>query len=159
MPFVTVKQVSVRAQPIDVSDHTRVFKGDDCIVNKEAGSVRGVEDMVVCVLRTSASEVRRGEGAGMKWHRVNWGTLFSYTFNTCLIFNNFEGDVGGCLCLPLLVDKDEGILASVGGVELLPTLTQMLGVLHDDLWFIRREGVRFRPRGDAVKEGDCRRDR
>jgi hypothetical protein len=35
----------------------------------------------------------------------------------------------------------------------------MLGVLCDDLWFVRREGVGLRPGGDAVKERNSGRDR
>ena len=61
--------------------------------------------------------------------------------------------------MPLLVDEDEGVLTGVCRVELLPTLTRMLGVLCDDLWLIRREGVRLRSRGDAVKERDSGGDR
>ena len=121
--------------------------------------MRGVENVMVHVLRTRAGVVRGREGASVEWHGVNWSTLLSCTFNTYFILYHLEGDVGSRFCLPLLVDKDEGVLTGVGRVELLPTLTQMLGVLCDDLWLVRREGIGFRPRGDAVKEGNCGRDR
>ena len=146
-------------EPVDVRNHTRVFEGDDCVINKEVGSVRGVEDMVVCVLRTRAVKVGGRGRTGMEWHGINWGTLLSRTFDPRLVFNDFERDVSSRFRLPLLIDKDEGVLTGVGRVELLPTLTRMLGVLHDDLWFIRRKGVGFRPRGNAMNKGNCGRDR
>ena len=120
--------------------------------------MRGVEDVVVRVFRTRAVKVGGRERMGMEWHRVNWGTFLSCTLNSCLVFNDLERHVSGCFRLPLLIDKDEGVLTGVGRVELLPSLTRMLGVLRNDLWLVRGKGVRFRPRGDAVNEGDCGRN-
>ena len=114
--------------------------------------MRGVENVVVCILRTRAVKVGGRERTGMERHGINWGTLLSRTFDPRLVFNDFERDVSGCFRLPLLIDEDEGVLAGVGRVKLLPALTRMLGVFCDDLRFIRRKGVGFRPRGDAMKE-------
>ena len=61
--------------------------------------MRGVENVVVCIFRTRTIEIRGREGASVERHGVNWGTLFPCTFNTCFIFNDFEGNIGGCLRL------------------------------------------------------------
>jgi hypothetical protein len=154
LPLVSIEQVGVRAQPVHISNYTRVFKGNDCIIDEEASSMRGVENVMVCVFGTGAIKVGGRERTGVEWHGVNWGTLLSRTFNTRLILHYLEGNVGSCFCLPLLIDKDEGVLTGVCGVELLPSLTRVLGVLCDDLWLVRREGIGFRPGGDAMEERD-----
>jgi hypothetical protein len=120
--------------------------------------VRGVENVGVHILRTRAVKVGGRERTGVEWHGIDWGTLLSRTFNSCLVFNDLERYISGCFRLPLLIDEDKGVLAGIGRVELLPTLTWMLGILCDDLWLVRGKGVRFRPRGDAVNEGDCGRN-
>jgi hypothetical protein len=100
LPLVSIKQVGVRTEPVDISDHTRVFKGDDCVVDEEASGMRGVENVMVRIFRTGTIEVRGRERASVERHGVNWGTLLPRTFNACLVFDNFKGDVAGSLCLP-----------------------------------------------------------
>ena len=62
--------------------------------------MRGVENVMVRIFRTGTIEIRGREGTSVEWHGVNWGTLLPRTFNACFIFNDFEGNIGGCLRLP-----------------------------------------------------------
>jgi hypothetical protein len=100
LPLVAVKQVSIRAEPVDVRDHTRVFERDDCIVDEEASGMRGVENVMVRIFRTGTIEIGGRERASVEWHGIDWGTLLSRTFNSRFVFNDFEGDISGCFRLP-----------------------------------------------------------
>ena len=56
-PFEPFELVNIGAVPVDVSDYSRVAKGNNCIVDKLECSVGRVEDGVVHVLGTRASEI------------------------------------------------------------------------------------------------------
>ena len=91
--------------------------------------MRGVENVMVRIFRTRTVVVWGGERASVEWHRIDRSTFLPSTFKTSLVFNSFEGNVGGGFRLSVLIDEDKGVLTGISGIELLPSLTWMLGVL------------------------------
>ena len=143
---------------MDISNDTGVLEGFDGVVNDGARSVRGVEDVEICVLRTRASIVGGGIGTSVKWHGMNGVVLTPSALETCFVLMGFVADVGGSLRLSLLVDKEEGVVLGVRSVKFLPYPSWALKIVWVVNGRVSREGDVARLRGDALGKGDFGRD-
>jgi hypothetical protein len=149
-----MKQVSVGTKPVDVSDNTRVLESFDCVVNDGTCSVGGVKDVEVRVFRTRASVVGGGVGASVKWHGINRLVLTPGALKTCFVLMSFVADVGGSFRLPLVIDKEEGVVLGVRSVEFLPYPAWALQIVWVANRRVSREGDVTSLRGDALGKGD-----
>jgi len=75
---------------MDVSYDSRVSKIDNGIVNALKCCVGRVEDVVVRILRTRSSEIRRREGASVQGHGVDCRILLPSPQEPCLISLGLE---------------------------------------------------------------------
>ena len=92
-----------------VSDDPRVLEVDQGIVNKEATSRQGVEDVEVSILDPKTVEIRRGEGSSMEGGGVFVVTFASYAYKVSVFVNTPIADVVGSLGESFFVKKNDGV--------------------------------------------------
>ena len=139
-PLEPFELVNIGAVPVDVSNHPRVAKGNDYIINKFKHSVGRVENGVVRVLGTRASKVRRGERTSMQREGVHCGTLLASAQEACLISFCLEQNVSHSFGLTELIDKDKGVLTRIGGIVLLPSISWVIGIEGEGDGVVRGQG-------------------
>jgi hypothetical protein len=142
LPLAALHLVDIGAVPMDVSDDARVFEVSEGIVDESAGSVGGVENIVVRILGTGTTEVGRGEGMRVERERVNDTTLLTSTHESGLIPYQLVRDVFGSLGLAKLVNENEGVVPKVSRVKLLPALARMIDVSGNGEGVVARAGDR-----------------
>ena len=141
---------------MDISNDARVSETLDCFVNNRTGSMGGVENVEIRIFWTRAIVVGGRIGASVKWHGVNMVTLAPSPFKTSLVLMGLVADIGGSFRLPLVIDKDEGVVLRVSSVELLPYSTRILRTVWVINKRVREERGVVSSRGDAVNKRNFR---
>jgi hypothetical protein len=157
LPLAALSLVDIRVVPMDVSDDARVLEVSKGVVDKGAGSVGGVEDVVVRVFRTRAIEVGRGEGSCVKREGINDTAFIASAHESGFVSYWLVGDVLGGLSLAELIDKNEWVVPKVSGVKLLPSFARMVSVSEEVEGVVARAGNRDRTSGKAAMDNRGRR--
>ena len=115
--------------PVYIGDYPRVFEVNQGVVNKEATSGRGVEDVEIGILDSSSIEIGRGEGLSMKGGGVFPIALTMNTDKMGIFVDASVTDILGGLCLSLLVKKDNRIEVRLSSIIPYPSFTRVVRVL------------------------------
>ena len=136
--------------PINVSDNTRIFEVYDGVVDKKLGGGRGVKDVEVVILDPRVIEIGRRVCACMKGDGVFGISPLTNSYNVSVNSNLSEGDVLHYFVLPVLIEKDKGVLLCITTVVLTPSRSWMVRVikLFGELGNVG-DGARSRGKGDS----------
>jgi len=121
--------VLVRLVPMDISDHPRVFKVNESVVDKEATSRGRVEEVEVSVLDPSMVEVGRGKGPSMEGGRILVFSLAAYSYEVSVFPNAPVRNVLSCFCLSLFIEEDNGIKVRLSTIIPYPPFARVIRVL------------------------------
>jgi hypothetical protein len=157
LPLAALCLVNVRAVPMDISNDARVFEVSKGLVNKGAGGVGRMKNVVVHIFGTGAIEVGGREGSCVERKGVDDTTFLASAHESGLIPNWLIGDVLGGLGLTELVDEDEWIMSEVSRVKLLPALTRVISIKGKSEGVVTRAGDGDRASGKAAMDDRGRR--
>ena len=111
-----------------------------------------MKDVEISVFDPSTIKIRRRKGLSMKGGRVLAGALAPNTDKVSVFVDAPITNVLGSLCLPFLVEEDDGVEVGLSAVILYPPFTRMVGILEvADEW--RSKADRF---GGGSGSGDGR---
>jgi hypothetical protein len=123
--------VNVRAVPVDISNDARVLEVSKGIVNKGAGGVGRMKNVVVHILGTRAVKIGRGEGACVKGEGIDNTAFVPGTHKSGLISDWLIGDVFGSLGLAKLINEDEWVVPKISGVKFFPAFARVVSVSEE----------------------------
>jgi hypothetical protein len=152
LPLAALSLIDVRAVPVDVSNDARVLEVSKGVIDKGAGSVGGVENVMVRVFRTRATEVGRREGACVERERVNDTAFLTSAHESGLVSYWLVCDILGGFGLAKLINEDERVVPKVSHVELLPAFTRVASVSDKGEGVVARAGDRDGTGGKAAMD-------
>jgi len=112
-----------------VSNNTRVFEIYNGIVDEESRHRRGMEDVEVVVLDPKTVKIGRGMCTCMKGNGVLGIPLLVDPYNVSVNSNLPKSDISCYFVLPILIEKDEGVLPCITTVVLTPPNSWMVRVI------------------------------
>ena len=116
-------------ESVYVSQDSRISKINERSVNKKPGGMSRIEDVEVSVLDPTTVEIGRGVCLGVKWSGILGFTFALSPDQVCLFVDCPEANIFCYFRLVLLIEEDEGIMASVTSVEESPSNTWVGGVV------------------------------
>jgi hypothetical protein len=152
LPLAALCLVKVRAEPVDIGNDPRVLEIGKSIINKGAGSVGGVKDVVVHIFGTRAVEVGERKRMCVEREGVDNSAFLASAHKLGLISNWLVGDVFGSFSLAKLIDEDEWIIPKVSCIKLLPAFTRMVRVSSIGKRMVTRASDRDRAGGKATMD-------
>jgi len=132
LAFYRLELALMRSISINVSDNTRVFKIYNGVVDKESRGGGRVEDVEVVVFDPRAVEIGRGVCSCMEGNGVLGIALLASPYKVGVDPNLSKGDVSRDFVLPILIEKDKGVLPRITAVVLAPSEAWVIGIVYLD---------------------------
>jgi len=113
LEFIMMRPISV-----NISDNARVFEIYNGVIDEELGSGGRVENVEVVIFDPRTIEVGGRVCMCMKRNGVFRVSLFADPYNVSINSNLSKGDVSCNFVLPVLIEKNQGVLPRITAVVL-----------------------------------------
>ena len=124
------------SEGVDIGYYPCISQVQKGIVYYGAVRGRGMEDPKVGVARGGAIEVRMRKGASMERGPIGRGELRPFPLQRDAIFSRMIPDEFRDLFFSIFIDEDEGVMARVVGIVLMPSFPRM-----DDVFVVTDRDV------------------